>query len=217
MYANIQKLQKKNKKEGCIRAKECIWSGTVCDKISSFREECSKSIDDVNYSGTLDRTCDGMPCLNWEYVYRYFDFGLRIDEFIHDVSFQMGFDSIRSSSNYCRENKYHGYAFDGAWCYVNTTIYGNSTTSSKSKTLSMKPCCGPLCNSEDEVKSKCVLTERGRYEYAGNQNMSCQKKPCMKFPKGASTYYVTLHYGGGGPAPLSPKRHLGRGVDQCVT
>ena len=167
----------KNGKEGCNRSKHCAWDGIRCTTISNYRKECSENFDDKEYSGTHSIACDGMSCVHWEYVYRYISTeGIPTSKEdikkLPELRFQ--YDSIKGAANHCREYKFYYHGFFGAWCYTNTKSVSISFT--------MSPCCVPLCDNNEDIRSKCKFTERGRYEYAGNQNVTCNNQPYVAFP-----------------------------------
>lgn len=158
----------KNNKEACIHAEECQWGNTGCIEVAGYRDECSNSINDIGYSGTQNVTCDSMPCLNWELVFKR----------LHMTPSYSEYDSVSMANNYCRQSYVSKYEFHPmvSWCYV-------EIITSTGIDIARKPCCVPLCDNKDNVRSKCVFTERGRYEYAGNMNVSCQGNDCITLPQ----------------------------------
>ena len=161
----------KNNKDGCLKTKHCQWNGTRCNLVSDYGMECSNTINDVGYTGTVNVTCDGTPCLYWEDVYR----SAPNQPITSDIYFEQ--EGLTKVNNYCRASSSIGAtpSFMGAWCFVLSNKF-NTTVISK------KPCCVPVCMDKFDTRTKCKFTNRGRYEYSGNLNVSCSRNQCRAFP-----------------------------------
>ena len=161
----------KNEASSCLRAKKCMWNGRYCDLVYDYHKECSTSITDDQYSGTHNVTCEGVPCLNWEFAFR----NLKV---LREHEYGFHHDSYKSANNFCRRTTLdHGkhIGFMGSSCLVNISINNEFV-------IKEKACCVQLCDDSHVARSKCTFSERGRYEYIGNHNVSCQGNNCLMFP-----------------------------------
>ena len=153
----------------CESVKGCIWDidHLYCSVVDDFRRECSKTFDDISYTGTMNVTCDLTPCLYWT-------------ELPFPVDNDLPYETTIGASNFCRNL---GGVKDTAECFISSHKY--------------KPCCVPVCEESKNIReerSECVFTVRGRYEYAGNDNTSCDGSVCEKWIDIANSRSKILQY-----------------------
>ena len=139
----IHKICSKNEFEACIYAKHCEWDWdeSRCNSIPGYGKNCSNDLNHLNYTGTLNTTCDDTPCLNWEYAIKW---AYALDK----IEFK--YDGYRSANNYCRQDvKKLNKERKRSWCYVNT----NRNLGGK---IPWKLCCVPQCGAKTSLSVKMV-------------------------------------------------------------
>lgn len=146
----------------------CIWDKENNQCITHM--QCSESIDDYSYEGTLNVTCDNTPCEYWENIWQEIHLWWTRHDDNRGLSLR---SSIVEAQNYCRKPSRTLFdMFERATCYTKTQDYK----------LIQKPCCVKVCDRGNfEEPSKCQFTKRMRYEYAGSLNVSCSGKPCQSW------------------------------------